>query len=108
MLRFDQAGRGYHMCREWYPRPDEAPYIELLLHQTYREPLLTGERWRVVPDPSAHLMFVAGGSAASGWTREPTLRLVGARSKYADVDNTGRTIMLGLRLRPGVVASLVG
>jgi AraC-like DNA-binding protein len=108
MVRFDQAGRGYRTCREWYPRRDEALYIELLFGQTYREPLITGEPWRVVPDPCAHLLFVAGGSAASGWTREPTLRLVGPRSTYVDIDNTGRTIMLGVRLRPGVLASLMG
>src|SRR6185369_1762232 len=108
MVRFDQGGRGYRPCREWYPRRDEALYIELLFGQTYREPLITGEPWRVVPDPCAHLLFVAGGSAASGWTREPTLRLVGPRSTYVDIDNTGRTIMLGVRLRPGVLASLMG
>ena len=64
-----------------------------------------GESWRVVPDASAHLLFVAWGSAAGGWTREPSLRLVGARSQYVDTDPTGRTMMLGLRLRPGVLSS---
>jgi AraC-like DNA-binding protein len=118
MLRFDQAGRGYHACREWYPRPDEARYVELLFHQAYAQPhvaagapqphIAAGESWRVVPDACAHLLFVAWGSAASGWTREPTLRLVGARSVYVDTNPTGRTMMLGLRLRPGVLSSLIG
>ncbi len=109
MLRFDQAGRGYQTCREWYPRPDEAPYVELLFHQAYPQPHVTGgESWRVVPDPCAHLLFVAWGSAAGGWTREPALRLVGARSRYVDVDPTRRTMMLGLRLRSGVLGSLIG
>ena len=109
MLRFDQAGRGYHTCREWHPRPDEAPYVELLFHQAYPQPhVAAGEPWRIVPDASAHLLFVTYGSMAGGWTREPTLRLVGARSQYVDADQTGRTMMLGLRLRPGVLGSLIG
>ena len=109
MLRFDQAGRGYHACREWHPRPDEAAYVELLFHQAYPQPhVAAGESWRVVPDASAHLLFVTYASTASGSTREPTLRLVGARSQYADIDLTGRTTMVGLRLRPGVLGSLIG
>jgi AraC-like DNA-binding protein len=128
MLRFDQAGRGYHACREWHPRPDEAPYVELLFHQAYPQSpvaagapppqvaagaaphVATGESWRVVPDASAHLLFTAWGSAAggAGGPREPTLRLVGARSQYVDTDPAGRTLMIGLRLRPGVLSSLIG
>jgi AraC-like DNA-binding protein len=109
MLRFDQAGRGYHACREWRPRPDETPYIELLLQQGNVQPLIAaGERWRVVPDPSAHLLFVAWGDTPGSRTREPALLLVGARSKHCDVDVTGRSTMLGLRLRPGALCALVG
>ena len=70
--------------------------------------IAAGESWRVVPDASAHLLFVTLGKRAGGWTREPSLRVVGARSHYVDTDPTGRTMMLGLRLRPGVLSSLIG
>jgi hypothetical protein len=97
------------VCREWYPLADERPYVELLSHQgNVQRHVVAGESWRVVPDPCAHLMFIAWGTAGGGWTRAPMLCLVGARSRYVDVDKAGRTMMLAIRLRPGVLGSLIG
>jgi AraC-like DNA-binding protein len=55
--------------------------------------------WRIVPDPSAHLLFAVerSGNVRAG--------IVGARSTFADIDPSHRRVTVGVRFRPGVLAA---
>lgn len=66
-----------------------------------REDPASHRSWRVVPDPSAHLMV--------SWSRQGGTRamVVGARSTFADIDLSDRKLTVGVRLRPGVLGDLV-
>jgi AraC-like DNA-binding protein len=110
MFRFDQAGRGAPVSVELPPPPALEPFAEMLFVQRGCGALVrAGERWRVVPDPCGHVMFtMSDAGAAGGPARRTSLRVVGARSRYCDVDVSGRLVMFGVRFRPGMLAALVG
>lgn len=57
--------------------------------------------WRVIADPSAHLIVTFGCRGFRGV-------VVGARTRYTDVDSTDRQILVAARLRPGVVPAITG
>ena len=60
--------------------------------------------WRIVPDVSGHVIFSIT-SRPSGVAADCCV--VGARSEFFDLDVTGRTVTIGVRLRPGTLPLLV-
>jgi AraC-like DNA-binding protein len=63
------------------------------------------DRWRIVPDSSGYVIF-SGCNRAAGV--ETQLFIVGARSRYVDIDTSGRYLTVAARLRPGALAILTG
>jgi AraC-like DNA-binding protein len=63
------------------------------------------DRWRIVPDSNGYLIFSACNRPGSVETQ---LFVVGARSRYVDIDVAGRYLTVAARLRPGALAILTG
>ena len=57
--------------------------------------------WRVIADPAPHLIVTYGPRGFRGV-------VVGSRTRYVDVDSTGRLFLVAARLRPGVLPALTG
>src|SRR5688572_15816928 len=63
------------------------------------------DRWRIVPDANGYLLFSACNRPGGVETQ---LFVVGARSRYVDIDVAGRYLTVAARLRPGALAILTG
>jgi len=103
MVTLDQGG--FARADTWIaaPPPDLAEIIEhAFVRRDTARPAPAGP-WRLVPDPSAHLVVVVRGGAGGRTVRGA---VVGARSTYADTDLRDRELTLGLRLVPGALAAL--
>jgi AraC-like DNA-binding protein len=61
------------------------------------------DRWRIVPDSNGYLIFSVCNRPGGA---EAQLFVVGARSRYVDIDVTGRYLTVAARLRPGALAIL--
>lgn len=110
MITLDQAGRGVEAARIHSPPPDLRSYLEYSWIQEHGSLATKLDRaWRIVPDPSPHLIYSralrrgARGSAA----QVHRLALVGPREVHTDVDLSRRLLTVGLRLRPGVLPLLI-
>lgn len=105
MFTLDQAGRRSHRVEVLPPPPPLRPWVEHLVVD--RRPAAERGRWRIVPDPCAHLLVTYGpaGSHRTG----PLLgaRVVGARTRFVDADVTRRGTTVGVRFRPGGLAPLL-
>jgi len=60
-------------------------------------------QWRIVADDAAHIIYTRHDSDAGERHR---LHVVGARTRYADVDCSKRILTAGARLRPGALPAL--
>jgi AraC-like DNA-binding protein len=106
MVRLDEGGRAASEVRILAPTPSLRRWVQHVSIQPGPARRAAGcsgasGAWRVVPDTSAHVILsVAGGVA---WCR-----LVGARSTYADIDVTGRSVTVAVRLQPGALPALLG
>jgi AraC-like DNA-binding protein len=101
MVRLDEGGHAAIEARLLAPGAALAPWVQhVSIQPGPARHAAPGRPWRVVPDTSAHLVF----SVARD---RPSCRLVGARSIYADVDVSGRTRTVALRLQPGALPALL-
>ena len=101
MVLLDEAGLGRSATRLAHGRC-LAPLVE---HFWIRARPHLRDRWRIVPDTSGYLIFAAWNRPARVETR---LFLVGARSRYADIDVTDRFLTVAARFQPGALAMLTG
>jgi hypothetical protein len=81
--------------------PPPADLRDIVEHTFIELPTTSVNDWRVVPDASPHLIVTV---LAQGNLRAA---LVGARSRVAIIDRTGRVATVGVRLRPGALSVLV-
>lgn len=100
MIALDQAGAGARHARFLAPPSDLRDVVEHI--SVYRHPTFaSGRGWRIVPDPSAHLILVR----TSDHVR---CTLVGPRTRGIEIDPSRRAYSVGIRLRPEVTGSLTG
>ncbi|NOT09403.1 MAG: AraC family transcriptional regulator [Gemmatimonadales bacterium] len=97
----DQAGKGKSGLVVFAPPPHLHYLIEHLWIDANRPRSSTEAAWRIVPDDAPHLIWHKG----NGFHR---LGLVGARSRYVDIDRSGRHLTVGVRFRPGALPILLG
>ena len=101
MVLLDEAGLGRSATRLAHA----GRLATLVEHFWIRERPHPRDRWRIVPDSSGYLIFGA-------WNRpagiETQLFVVGARSRYADIDVSDRCLTVAARFRPGALAVLTG
>ncbi len=98
MIELDQGGDSYGQRQLVAPPADLVPVIEYAwIHRRDCAPAPTDRHWRIVPDPSGHLIYSASGNAT------PRLCLVGARSRWVDIDVSARDVTVGIRFRPGAI-----
>jgi AraC-like DNA-binding protein len=103
VVNLDQGGLGRARTRVLPPPPDLAALVEssfILRDDVGPRPT---DAWRVVPDPSAHVVIVLPSPSHGGG---PRVAVVGARSTFCDIDVSTRRLTLGVRLRPGALAAL--
>lgn len=101
MITLDQAGRDFGRAVVVPPPTDLVGVVEYYWYEP--APAVAGAACRIVPDPSCHLIFKTDPGPAGG-----SLRLVGPRSTFVDIDKTGRRMTVGARFRPGIVGGLFG
>ena len=103
MIAFDQGGRAGAAARYFTLPPGLRLLAEHGFALRYPEP---DRSWRIVPDPSPHLL--------ARWRRDGAGRaaldrvsLIGPRRRFVDVNVSERAWTVGLRLAPGVLPALV-
>lgn len=108
MIDLDQAGAGLSSARVVRETGALADIVE---HYWIERPTAVAagdlRSWRIVPDPAGHLLLHLYRDGDRG-TRSGGLRLVGARSVFADTDKRNRVATIGARLRPGALATIAG
>jgi AraC-like DNA-binding protein len=97
MVTLDEAGRGVPTLRFIAPPADLAGIVE---HIWIEESSATRTRgWRIVPDDASHVLWHEYASHAE-------VHVVGARSRFVDIDKTHRIRSIGVRLLPGALPAL--
>jgi AraC-like DNA-binding protein len=102
VVRLDQGGLSRRHTKIVPPPADLSDIVEsafILRDEAARRPSTS---WRVVPDPSAHVILVL---PAANQRRDVRAVVVGARSSFTDIDVSGRRLTLGVRFRPGALAA---
>jgi AraC-like DNA-binding protein len=99
MITLDDGGR-HRRLRLVAPPPDLATAVEYFC----AVPATGGTSARVVPDTSPHVVFVLRESSNG---ISAVCRLVGARSRYSDIDVHGRVLTIAARLTPGTLPLLL-
>lgn len=95
MIRLDEGGRRRDAHLMAPPRNLSGVIEHLWVHG-----VLPRNVWRVVPDANAYVIFqIADGTASCS--------IVGARSRYCDIDVSGRELTIGVRLRQGVLSLFI-
>jgi AraC-like DNA-binding protein len=102
MLSLDQAGRCATVTHRRNVAPALADIIECI--SIVRYPASAPCTWRVVADFAPHLIY----QQRTGRAPEHRVLLVGARSRFTDIDVRGRALTVVARLRPGVIPALFG
>lgn len=100
MVRLDEGGRAAREVLLLPPRPS----LRTRVRHVSIQPGPTRHRgapWRVVPDNCGHVIYSV---TRDGRSR---CRIVGSRSRYADIDVDGRILTIAVRLRPGVLPALL-
>ena len=107
MIDLDQGGR-HRGAVDLVPAPaDLAGVVEFAWVDRGGAQAATGDRsWRVVPDPSGHLIFkvIEGEHDAL----DVRASVVGPRSVHRDIDVRQRVLTVGIRLRPAAIGCLWG
>lgn len=101
MISLDQGGRGENGARRIPVPRDLGDAVDAIWILPARPPEEAGG-WRIVADPNGHMLLQRG--------RDGRIRLtvVGARSRYVDVDHRERTYTVGVRLAVGALPELTG
>lgn len=103
MLELDQGGRGAARAARFSTPPD----LQGIVEDTWLQPgpveegWYTGRSWRVVADPSPHIIVKRFSSGRID------VRVVGPRTRWVDVDPR-REFTVAIRLRPGLLPALIG
>lgn len=101
MVTLDQGGLARRRIEMVATPPDLAAIVEHAWIQ--RDHATPGQAWRVVPDASSHLIV----SVVALPDRESArATVVGPRTTFGDVDVSHRRLTLGIRLRPGALATV--
>lgn len=103
MILLDQAGAGVSSVRFFPVSRGQQRVIEHFWVQHGHSSQSTGRTWRIIPDASAHLIFVVSRERSRMSTR---CYLIGARSRFTDVAMANRVFTCGARLRPGALSVL--
>jgi AraC-like DNA-binding protein len=101
MVLLDEAGLGRSATRMVLA----GPLTTFVEHFWIHDGPHPRDRWRIVPDSSGYLIFSACNHPSGVETQ---LFVVGARSRYIDIDVAGRYLTVAARLRPGALAILTG
>lgn len=80
------------------------PALRDVVEHFWIQGLMPKPLWRVVPDLSAHVIFSIT-STSRGLSASSVV--VGARSRYCDINVAGRVLTIGARLRPGALPHLL-
>jgi AraC-like DNA-binding protein len=99
MVRLDEGGAAAAEVRCFAPPLSLRPWVQDVSIQP--GPARRAAGWRVVPDTCGHLILTV---TRGGPLR---VRLVGARSVYADIDVSDRAYTAAVRLHPGVLPALL-
>lgn len=100
MVHLDQAGTGMAWTRFRTAPAALDGWVEHAWIECFPDPPPSGV-WKIVPDPSPHLLV------HDGRTRR-RVRLVGPRSRAKNVSIRDRRWTVGIRLRPGTLPALSG
>lgn len=103
MITIDQGGAGSDAVLVVPPPAGLAALVEYFWIDG--PGLVPSRNWRIVPDDAPHIIFSE--TTVAGHSRY-RLALVGARTVHADLDRSARVQTIGVRLRPGVLPSLIG
>jgi AraC-like DNA-binding protein len=102
MFLLDEAGRDAGFARTLPVAPELRDVVETIWLD---EIGLDRRRFRVVPDHAPHLLYkIIRGDR----TNDFRIDVVGARSRFVDVDKSNRVLTCGVRLRPGAIPRLFG
>lgn len=102
MIELDQGGATHGHRKLVRPPADLVRVIEYAwIERASGAPEPAHRAWRIVPDVSGHLIFSSSGSGSR-------LRVVGARSRWADIDVSSRHLTVGIRFRPGAATRGLG
>ena len=102
MIELDQGGATHGHRELVRPPTDLVPVIEYAwIERGHGETSPAHRAWRIVPDVSGHLIYSHGRARSR-------LRMVGARSRWTDIDVTARDVTVGLRFRPGAATRGLG
>ena len=102
MVRLDEGGRAAAEAQTLPPRPSLHGIVQHVSIQP--GPARRAESsaaWRVVPDTCGHLIASVTGDGRA------RVRLVGARSTYADIDVTDRRFTVAIRFEPGALPAVI-
>ena len=102
MFQLDEAGRDAGFARTLPVAQELRDVIESIWLD---EVGLDRPGFRVVPDHAPHLIYKIIRGAKTDVRR---VDVVGARSRYVDVDKSKRLLTCGVRLRPGAIPRLFG
>jgi AraC-like DNA-binding protein len=97
MVRLDEGGFAAREVRIFAPRPLLRRWVQ---HVSIQPGAARHGGWRVVPDTSGHVIFTLTSDGAA------RCRLVGARSRFADIDVSRRCFTVAVRLQPGALPAL--
>jgi AraC-like DNA-binding protein len=103
MRLLDNGGWGSAATVLFDVPPDIADLAEHTWIDDWREHATLPRRYRIVPDTAPHL--IANITRTDHGDRL-TAMLIGARTRFIDVDASRRLLTVGIRLRPGTLASL--
>ena len=105
LVTLDQAGWNRAALVTRSPPPTLSGIVELLSIDERPRNSPRGHQWRVVADDAPHIIYCRFDDDAGERHR---LRVVGARTRYIDLDCSRRTLTVGARLRPGAIPALFG
>ena len=100
MILLDHGGAGRRRSRLVAPGP-LGDLVEHVGVQHAGAWAAAPRAWRVIADPSPHLIVTYGPGGFRGV-------VVGSRTRYSDVDTTNRQWLVTARLRPGVLPAITG
>src|SRR4051812_16539154 len=100
MVHLDEGGKGRGSSRLVDPAAPLTQWVEHFSVEGDRS-VPQDRPWRVVPDPSPHVIFTVSSDSAR-------CCVVGARTVFHDVHAGHRSVTIAARMRPGALGPLTG
>lgn len=107
MVTLDQAGWRRATLAILPPPSALEPIVDFLWVDERPRLSPKSHEWRVVADDAPHIIYARFTDARTG-SEGHRLHVVGARSRYTDIDCRHRLLTVGARLRPGMIPALFG